>query len=374
MVVNSGSASVKLRVVDGGDQVVLSRDFGPPDDALDDHLADFVRDAGALDVVGHRVVHGGSRFSVATLVDQGVRDALAGLGELAPLHNPAALAGIDVARRLLPGVPSVACFDTGFHAALPLAARAYAIPAEWVARWGIRRYGFHGLSCAWASGRASEMLGCPVERLRLVVCHLGAGASVTAIAGGRSADTTMGFTPLEGLVMATRSGDVDPGVLLWALDHGLSASDVYDALERQSGLLGLSGGRSRDMREVVALRAEGDEPAALAIAVYLHRLRSKIAAMTAATGGTDALVFTGGVGEHSALIRSETCAALEWLGVTVDEDANSAITDTDIDISAPRASVRTLVIHAREDLQVAHECRHLLVGLSAHARAMSTDL
>lgn len=360
LVVNAGSSSVKFRIVDEADQVVARRDLGPADDGLAENLGDFVHDAGALDVVGHRVVHGGPRFTTAVLVDADVREALDGLSELAPLHNPSALAGIDAATRLLVGVPQVACFDTGFHASLAPSATTYAVPAEWVARWGIRRYGFHGLSCAWSSRRAAELLGRPADRLRLVVCHLGAGASASALSAGRSADTTMGFTPLEGLVMATRCGDLDPGALLFALDHGLRVDDANDALEHRSGLLGLSGGASSDMRQLLAARADGDEPAGLAIAVYLHRLRAKIAAMTASTAGTDALIFTGGVGERSGPIRAEACAGLDWLGVILDEDANDAVDDGDADISAPTASVRTLVVHAREDLQIVQECRRLL--------------
>ncbi len=360
LVVNAGSSSVKLRIVDGTDQLVASRDLGPPDDRLADQLGDFLSDAAAIDVVGHRVVHGGSRFTSAVLVDAGVRQALDGLNELAPLHNPPALAGIDAVGRLLVGVPQVACFDTGFHASLPPAATTYAVPADWVTRWGIRRYGFHGISCAWAARRSADLLGAPTDRLRLVICHLGAGASASALSAGRSADTTMGFTPLEGLVMATRSGDLDPGALLFALDRGLATAQATDDLEHRAGLLGISGGASADMRRLLAARAAGDEPAELAIAVYLHRLRAKIAAMVAATAGTDALVFTGGVGEGSGAIRAEACADLDWLGVTLDPEANDAVGGTDAEISAPGAKVRTLVVHAREDLQIALECRRLL--------------
>jgi len=369
LVVNAGSSSVKLRVVDDGDQLLASRDLGPPDNGLAEQLGDFVHDAGALDVVGHRVVHGGSLFTSSVLVDADVREALDSLNELAPLHNPPALAGIDAASRLLAGVPQVACFDTAFHASLPPAATRYAIPEEWVARWGIRRYGFHGISCAWASRRAAELLGRPVDRLRLVICHLGAGASATGLSGGRSADTTMGFTPLEGLVMATRCGDLGPGALLFALDHGLDLSEATEDLEHRSGLLGVSGGASGDMRQLLAARAAGDEPAGLAIAVYLHRLRAKIAGMATATAGTDALVFTGGVGEGSGIIRAEACAGLDWLGVILDQEANNAVGTADVEISAPGASVRTLVIHAREDLQIAHECRQLLDRRRPDARS-----
>ena len=368
LVINAGSSSVKLRVVDDGDQLLASRDLGPPDKDLAEQLGAFVRDAGELDVVGHRVVHGGPLFTSAVLVDADVRESLDGLNELAPLHNPPALAGIDAATRLLIGVPQVACFDTSFHAGLPPAATTYAVPQDWVARWGIRRYGFHGISCAWASRRAAELLGRPVDRLRLVICHLGAGASATGVSSGRSADTTMGFTPLEGLVMATRCGDLGPGALLFALDHGLDLPAATEDLEHLSGLLGISG-TTGDMRQLLAARAEGDERAELAIAVYLHRLRAKIAGMAAATAGTDALVFTGGVGEGSGLIRAEACAGLDWMGISIHPEANNSVDAADAEISAPGASVRTLVVHAREDLQIAHECRQLLERRQPAARS-----
>jgi acetate kinase len=362
LVINAGSSSVKLRVVEGDDHLGASEDLGAPDEHLADQLDDFVHGAGTVDAVGHRVVHGGSRFTSPVRIDDDVREALGGLDDLDPLHNRPALAGIDAASRLLTAVPQVACFDTAFHAALPREATSYAIPAEWVTRWGIRRYGFHGLSCAWSSRRAAELLDRPADRLRLVICHLGAGASASAVVGGRSADTTMGFTPLEGLVMATRSGDLDPGALLYALEHGLTVPDAQHALEFGSGLLALFNGRSGDMRQILAARARGDEPARLAVAVYLRRLRAKIAAMMAATSGTDALVFTGGVGEGSVPIRAETCAGLDWLGVGLDGSANASVGDEDTDITAPDAAVNVLVIHAREDLQIARECRHLLLG------------
>jgi acetate kinase len=364
LVVNAGSSSVKLRVVGPGDDLVATEDLGPPGDDLADRLADFVRPLRQdIGMVGHRVVHGGPHFATATVVDDATRHALEGLNDLAPLHNPPALAGIDAARRLLPDVASVACFDTAFHAGLPAEAATYAVPADWV-RMGVRRYGFHGLSCAWATRRAARALGDRLPRPRLIICHLGGGASVTAVAGGRSVDTTMGLTPLEGLVMATRSGDLDPGALLFVLDHGITPAAASDALEHHSGLLGLSDGRSSDVRELLAARESeaGDGPASLALAVYLHRLRAKIAAMAAATEGADALVFTGGVGEHAAPIRAAATAALGWIGVAIDEEANGRVGDEDADISAPAAPTRTLVIHAREDLQIASELRGLRVG------------
>jgi acetate kinase len=360
LVVNAGSRSVKLRVVGDDDRLLSAADLGPPDEETLGHLGEFVAGAGGIDAVGHRVVHGGSRFTEPVVVTDAMRHDLEALNDLAPLHNPPALAGIDAARQLLPLKPSIACFDTAFHAGLPPASSSYAIPADWVNRWGIRRYGFHGLSCAWAVGRASAMIPRREHPLRVVVCHLGGGASVTAVDDGRSVDTTMGFTPLEGLVMATRSGDVDPGALLWVLEHGLSVDDALEDLERRSGLLGLSGGRSSDMRAVLEARAGGDQAAGLAVSTYVHRLRAKIAAMAAATSGCDVLVFTGGVGENSATIRWETCVGLDWIGVAIDEAANDGVGEGDTEISASGARVRTLVIHAREELEMAAQCRRRL--------------
>lgn len=359
LVVNAGSSSIKLRVVAAGNEVEAGRDLPHAGGDLSDQLRDFLEDAGSIDVAGHRVVHGGDRFETAAIVDTRVRQILEELNELAPLHNPPAVAAIDAVARLLPRVPSVACFDTTFHTTLRPEASAYALPAEWVQRWGLRRFGFHGLSCAWAVRRAAELLDRPAGQSRLVICHLGSGASVTSVAAGRSIDTTMGFTPLEGLVMATRPGDVDAGALLWALKQGLAPADVDEALEHRSGLLGLSGSRTSDLRQLIADSAAGDEQALLAVSVYLHRLRAKIAAMAAATDGTDVLVFTGGVGENSAFIRAETCRRMGWLGITVDEDTNARVSGADMEISAPAAGVRTLVIHAREELEIARQCRRL---------------
>jgi acetate kinase len=360
LVVNAGSQSVKLRVIEANETVAASRDLGPPDRGLEDALADFLDTTGAVDAVGHRVVHGGQHLTSTTLIDAQVRETLASLCELAPLHNGPALAGIDAVASRLPQVPAFACFDTAFHADLPAEAVAYAVPSEWVTQWGIRRYGFHGLSCAWATRRAAQVLDRAVTDLRLVICHLGGGASVTAVAAGKSVDTTMGFTPLEGLVMATRSGDLDPGALLWVLKHGLSSSQAENDLEHRSGLLALSGDRSSDMRELEARRTSGDASAAFAIKVYTHRLRAKVAAMMAACGGADAIIFTGGIGENSAAIRSETCSGLEWLGSGIDESSNAAVAGSDRDVSAPGAPIHTLVVHAREDLQIATECQRAL--------------
>jgi acetate kinase len=304
-------------------------------------------------------VHGGSRFSEAVLIDQSVTAAIRDLTDLAPLHQPRALAGITAAAQALPGVPGVACFDTAFHAGMPSAAARYALPGAWVQRFGLRRFGFHGLSHGYAARRAAAMLGRDLAELRIVTCHLGAGASLAAVQGGHSVDTTMGFTPLEGLVMATRSGSVDPGLIIWLLQHGQLGLDAVAAgLEQSSGLAGLSGVPSGDVRDVQRAAADGDPAARLAVEVYLHRLRREIAAMTAAMNGLDVLVFTGGVGEHNPAIRAAAAEGLGFLGIWIDPDRNAATADADI--SHPAATVPALVITAREDIEIARQARQVL--------------
>jgi acetate kinase len=359
LVVNAGSSSVKLRLLDGHDEVQRSADLPAGPDGFDTaQLADLLRDWPDPDVVGHRIVHGGTVFTGPVLIDETVRGQLADLTDLAPLHQPKSLAALDAVTTLLPSVTAVGCFDTAFHAAMPAAASTYAIPREWREKYGVRRFGFHGLSHAYCSQRAAVILGAPIEGLRIVTCHLGAGASLAAVLNGRSIDTTMGFTPLEGLVMATRSGTVDPGLLLWLEEHEkLAPHEVATALEQRSGLLALAG--TADMEAVQTLAAAGDADATLALAVYIHRLVAGIAAMAAAAGGLDALVFTGGVGEHSATVRQLAAEKVAFLGVTIDMTRNTGV-DGDTNITARGCAIRTLVITAREDLQIAHEARGLL--------------
>jgi acetate kinase len=360
LVVNAGSSSLKVSVLDAGNQVTAALNLDHWDGSPDHReLADFITGCrGDIAIAGHRVVHGGSRFTGPVLVDDAVLASIADLTDLAPLHQPRALAGLAAVSRILPGVAAVACFDTAFHATLPPAAAAYALPGDWTRRFGLRRYGFHGLSHAYASRRAAQLLGAAGgSGLRVVTCHLGAGASLAAVQDGRSVDTTMGFTPLEGLVMATRSGSVDPGLIVWLLQHGgLSVPELSDSLERKSGLAGLAGLPGGDMREVRAAAGSGDPAAAAAIEVYLHRLRREIAAMAAAMNGLDALVFTGGIGEHDPALRAGTAAGLEFLGVAVDEARNQAAAG-DADISAAGAAVATLRITAREDAEIARQAR-----------------
>jgi acetate kinase len=358
LVVNAGSSSLKLRLLDGDDTLLGSADLPADAGGFDgDAVAAAIADWPAPDVVGHRVVHGGTVFTGPVRVDDDVRRRLDELTALAPLHQPKSLAGLDTVSAHLPGVPAVACFDTAFHASIPAEASTYAIPKEWRERWEVRRYGFHGLSHAYVSHRAAAMIGRPVEELRTVTCHLGAGASLCAVEGGVSRDTTMGFTPLEGLVMATRSGTVDPGLVLWLEEHEqLSPHEVATALEQRSGLLALGG--SADLREVESRAARGDADARLALEVYLHRLVAGIGSMVATLQGLDVLVFTGGVGEHSAMVRERAAERLAWLGVRLDASLNAAV-EGDTDVTAAGDGPRVLVVEAREDLQIARDVREL---------------
>jgi acetate kinase len=363
LVVNAGSSSLKLTLLDARERTLAAQELEAPRARVEPEAIRAALDSplGEADVVGHRIVHGGERFHEAVRIDDEVEAAMRELSELAPLHQPKSLQALDAVKAALPDVPAVACFDTAFHATLPAAAATYALPREWRERWPLRRYGFHGLSHAWVARRAPQLLREDAAARRIVSCHLGGGASLCAIADGRSLDTTMGFTPLEGLVMATRSGSVDPGMLLWLAEHErLSPAQLADALEHRSGLLGLAG--TADMREIIERASSGAQDggrARLALGVYVHRLRAGIAAMAAALGGLDALVFTGGVGEHAAEIRARTAAGLSFLGVALDHARNDDA-HADAEIGADGAPARTLVISAREDLEIARQVRTLL--------------
>jgi acetate kinase len=360
LVVNAGSSSLKLRLLGDREEILADAELPAPRAQIDQAA---VREAlhselGDAQAIGHRIVHGGERFRSPVRIDAEVERALRELVDLAPLHQAKSLAALDAVTPLLPDLPAVACFDTAFHRTLAPAAATYALPAQWRERWGLRRYGFHGLSHAWIARRAPELLGRSPAKLRIVSCHLGAGASLCAIRDGASIDTTMGFTPLEGIVMATRSGSVDPGMLLWLLEREqLSAREMAEGLEHDSGLLGLCG--SADMRGVLARADGGDGRAELALDVYIHSLRAGVGAMTAALGGLDALVFTGGVGERSATVRQLTIDALGFLGLAIDEERNRTA-HPDADLSTSEASAATVVLAAREDLEIAHQVRELL--------------
>jgi acetate kinase len=365
LVVNAGSSSLKLALVGADESVTAATEIetgGGPFGAAE--LGDFVAGLDGVDAVGHRVVHGADRFAGPVLVDADVLASIEAFAALAPLHQGRAVAGLRAVAELLPGVPSVACFDTAFHTTLPPEAATYALPRAWRERWGLRRYGFHGLSHAWAAGRAAELVGTIGDQgLRAVSCHLGAGSSLCATVGGRSVDTTMGFTPTEGLVMATRSGSVDPGLIAWLVtDGGVDPAALARGLALESGLAGLAGG-SGDMRDVLATAEAGDRAAGLARDVWLHRLCREVAAMTAAARGLDALVFTGGIGQHQPALRAAAAERLGFLGVGVDPAANAAAPgDSDTDVSARGAAVRTLVVAAREDLQIAAEVRSIVAS------------
>jgi len=358
LTVNAGSSSLKLRVVDEGDRVAFSADLPAPGGLAEAGIRRAIAAFSGIEAVGHRIVHGGSIFPNPVVMDREVAARLKALTDLAPLHQPKSLAALEAVTAVFPLLPAVACFDTAFHASIPPAARTYALPAEWRRRWDLRRFGFHGLSHAWASKRAAALLDKPLEALRLVTCHLGAGASLAAVQGGRSVDTTMGFTPLEGLVMATRSGTVDPGLILWLEEHaGMPPAQLAATLENRSGLLGLAG--SPDMSVIIAAADRGDPDAALAFDIYVHRLRAAIAAMSAAMGGLDALVFTGGVGENAPRMRARACEPMKFFGIELDPAQNEE-GKTDREIGSAGAAVRTLVVQSREDLEIARQVRTVL--------------
>jgi acetate kinase len=393
LVCNAGSSSLKFSLFDAEDEMLLAdgsidwlikparlafRRANEPEirkelklgkhaDALTTILDDLQAGSSAplqspddLQAVGHRVVHGGDCYRSAVQITAEVKRKIEELTELAPLHNPASLEGINAVEQVLPKVPQVAAFDTAFHATLSEAARTYPLPQKWTREWGIRRYGFHGLSHSYCSAEATKRIG--RRGLRLVIAHLGNGASVSAVCDGVCVDTSMGFTPLEGLMMATRSGTIDPGILIYLLRHkGLDVNALDKALNHESGLLGISG-FSSDMRQVLSELPHNPD-AGLAVDVYVHYIVKTIGAMAATLGGIDALVFTAGVGERSAEIRKRICEKLKYLGLELDRAANETC-QPDADIAKPASTARILVIATREDLTIMRETRQLL-GLSA---------
>ena len=401
LVINCGSSSVKYELIDMENEQTLAEgladrigvatqtqasityqrpghppyevtgDFPSHTDAvrkilelLTDKERGVLTDVSEIAAVGHRVVHGGDEFTGAVPITPDVMRAVERWSDLAPLHNPPNLQGICACAELMPEVPSVAVFDTAFHATMPRHAHLYAIPREWVEQFGLRRYGFHGTSHKYVYLKAQEYLaarGVKPERARVITCHLGNGCSMAAVRGGTVMDTSMGFTPLEGLVMGTRSGDVDPAIVAYVSERlGLSADEAVTALNRKSGLLGLSG-TSSDMRDLLQRRAEGDERADEAIAVYCYRIRKYIGAYAVALGGVDALVFTAGVGEHSAVIREAVCQGLEIIGLRCDAQANRACKGF-ADIATPDSPGRILVIPTDEELMIAREAQRIALN------------
>jgi acetate kinase len=343
LVVNAGSTSLKLHLVDENERAVPVDDFaGVPD---------------SIEAVAHRVVHGGERFRDPVVIDASVREQISELVELAPLHNTPALEAIEAAEEAFPRVPHVAVFDTSFHQSIPAEAAVYAVPRRWREEWGVRRYGFHGLSIAWSVERVPQIVGRLVRRL--VVCHLGGGSSVTAVVEGKSRDTTMGFSPLEGVPMTTRSGSLDPGALLHVLHaHTADVAAVEHELNFESGLKALAGG-SGEMIEVERRAAAGDADASLALEVYAYRLATAVGAMAAAAGGIDALVFTAGIGEHSAVVRERVCGRLGFLGLELDDGRNRAA-GPDRDVATSSSAGRIVVVRAREELVAARAARAVL--------------
>lgn len=381
LVFNCGSSSLKVALFDGGRRSagLTIADIGGDATSLEleneqrpiqaaDHeqavraALDIVASectAESIDIVGHRVVHGGANFVSPRTIDDELEKALAALVPLAPLHLPASLTAIRAARAGLPGARHVAVFDTAFHASLPDYARTYALPAELNERFGLRRFGFHGISHAYVARRAAVCLGRKLASLKLVTCHLGNGCSVAAIDGGRSVDTSMGMTPLEGLVMGSRSGDVDPGLLVYLMRAaGLDADALDDLLNRHAGLAGLSG-VGNDLRDIEARAAQGDSRCKLAIDVFVHRARKYIGAYAAVLGGIDAVVFSGGIGERSALIRARISGGFDYLGARLDRERNEAAQPAEseaIDIATDDSRLRLLVVATDEERAIAEEC------------------
>ncbi|WP_088243536.1 acetate kinase [Calothrix rhizosoleniae] len=307
-----------------------------------------------IDIVGHRVVHGGEEYRQSTLVTPELKAAIARLSSFAPVHNPANLEGIEAIENILGDIPQIALFDTAFHSRLPPAAYVYPLPYE-LLKQGIRRYGFHGISHEYCAHRAAQILGGSLEQLRLIICHLGNGCSLAAIRNGYSIDTTMGFTPMEGLMMGSRSGSVDPGIILHLLRHcNYTVDELDQLLNRGSGLLGVSG-VSNDLRQIITAIDQGNQHAQLALDIYIHRLRAYIASMLPSLEGLDAIIFTAGVGENSALIRAAACEGFGFLGWKIDEQKNESA-PVDVDIATDSSTVRILVIHTQEDWAIAQAC------------------
>lgn len=370
-VVNSGSSSIKYQLIDvaSGEAVLagtLER-IGEPGGDAPDHTSgmravlDSLGPDAQIAAVGHRVVHGGARFTAPTLITDEVSAAIEELSALAPLHNPANLAGVVAARTVLPAVPHVAVFDTAFHQSMPPEAYTYAIDRETAERYGVRKYGFHGTSHQFVAQRAAEVLGRPIDELKVIVLHLGNGASVTAVDGGRSIDTSMGLTPLQGLVMGTRSGDLDPAVLVHL--HrvaGLSVDELDTLLNKRSGLLGLTG--RGDMRDVTEAAAGGDALAEAGLRVWAHRIRHYIGAYLAQLGGLDAVVFTAGVGENNAALRARVMDPLAHLGLRVDRFLNERAAKHARIISPALDGPKVLVVPTNEELAIAQQTAAVVTG------------
>ncbi|MCL2351509.1 MAG: acetate kinase [Firmicutes bacterium] len=387
LVLNCGSSSLKYQLIDMNGENVLAKgicerigidgrlkhspadgdefvaDVALPDhteavgamlDALLDKEHGVISEIGEINAIGHRIVHGGEYFSASVVITEDVKRGIEKCCDIAPLHNPPNLVGIEASEKLMPGIPQVAVFDTAFHQTLPPKAYLYALPYEYYEKYKIRKYGFHGTSHRYVSERAAQFIGKPYDRAKLITCHLGGGASICAVENGKSVDTTMGFTPLEGLVMGTRSGDIDPAVISYLMQkEHISAKDVENILNKKSGVLGLSG-VSSDFRDLEAAKDAGNERAKIALEVFFYKVAKSIGEYLVAMNGADAVVFTAGIGENSPLVRREVCRYLAFLGVGVDE-ARNALRGVETEITTPGSGIRVLVVPTNEELVIARD-------------------
>jgi len=393
LVINSGSSSLKYQLIDiekevvlakglcdrigieksflkqtknGGDPVILEKDMPNHKvaiqeviSALMDEEIGVIKDMSEISAVGHRVVHGGEKFHESVLIDEKVMQAIRDCIELAPLHNPPNITGIEACQQVMPNTPMVAVFDTAFHQTMPKHAFLYALPYEVYEKYGVRKYGFHGTSHKYVAERAAKILGRPLNELKLISCHLGNGASVCAVKYGKSVDTSMGFTPLAGLAMGTRSGTIDPAVISYLMDkEKMSIKEINDFLNKKSGVLGISG-VSSDFRDIHAAADAGNERAALAIEIFCYRVKKYIGEYSAVMGGVDAVIFTAGIGENNSIVRAKIMENMEYMGLGIDLEKNKE-TGKEIDITAPGAKVKTLVIPTNEELAIARETYKLI--------------
>ena len=391
LVINAGSSSLKYQLLDMTNESVLAKgicerigidgklvhespkgkhaaELPMPDhaaamaiviDSLLDPEHGVIKSKDEINAIGHRVVHGGEMFTESALITEEIEKAIEAVSELAPLHNPPNLTGIHACRQHMPNVPQVAVFDTAFHQTMPAKAYLYALPYELYDKYKIRKYGFHGTSHKYVSGQAAELLGRPIESIKIATCHLGNGASVAAVSGGKCIDTSMGLTPLEGLAMGTRSGDLDPAVIAFVMEkEGLTAQQATDMLNKKSGMLGLSG-VSSDFRDLDTAAREGNKRAKDALDVFAYRVAGYVGRYAAAMNGLDAVVFTAGIGENDTAIREKICAYLTWMGVDIDSEKNSKRGQA-LDVSTPGAKVRVLVIPTNEELVIARDTKAIL--------------
>ncbi len=393
LVINCGSSSLKYQLIDmsnekliakglaekvgledsifshtpvGKDKVVKNGKLNDHQDALNlvmeslvDKECGVIKSLDEIDAVGHRIVHGGEYYSSSVLIDEKVIEAIEKCVELAPLHNPANILGITACQKLLPGVPMVAVFDTAFHQTMPQEAFTYALPYEYYQKYKVRKYGFHGTSHKYVSGRAAHILDKPIEELKLISCHLGNGASLTAVKYGESIDTTMGFTPLEGLAMGTRCGNIDPSIVTFLQDkENLTARDLDTIMNKKSGVLGISG-VSSDFRDIENAGEGGNERAKLALAVFMYKVKTAIGSYVAAMNGVDAIIFTAGLGENSATSRKAICEGLTYLGITIDDDKNG-MRGEEIIISTPDSKVKVIVIPTDEEMAIARDTKDIV--------------